>query len=77
MWVLGDDPGEVGVIPLGSYLHKVFKNLSPTQDPNCRFFQGFDVPFSLFQKQMKAELRRASAPLRDSSWEGLSWISKV
>jgi hypothetical protein len=29
------------------------------------------------QKQMKVELRRASAPLRDSSWEGLSWISKV
>jgi hypothetical protein len=36
--VLGSEPDEVRVIPLGSYLHTVFKNLAPTQDPKSRFF---------------------------------------
>lgn len=33
-------------------LRIVFKNLSPTQDPNSRFSQDIDVSFRLFQKEM-------------------------
>jgi len=46
----------VCVIPLGSYLHTVFKNLPPTLDTNSRFPQGFDVSFRLFQKEMLLEV---------------------